>query len=279
MRGLVLALALATAGCSAQPGKDADTAWRPVWTVAGLAEPESAALGPDGRTLYVANVGGEGDAKDGDGFISRLSADGKMIQREWVTGLDAPKGAVVAGNRLYVSDIDRLVEIDIDSGRVTARYPAPGARFLNDVAVAPDGSVLVSDSGTGRILALANGKIVPWSADPLLKSVNGLLPEPGRLVVTTMEGKLLAIDYASRRASVLADGLGEADGVARGEEGAYLVSDWPGRLFRVAPDGTTQVLMDTRKAGIYINDFIRMGDLLVVPNWKPGSLTAYRLPN
>jgi DNA-binding beta-propeller fold protein YncE len=277
MRGPILALFLAVAACSPRPPQPAADAVAPVWTVAGLAQPESVALGPDGRTLYVANVGGEGDAKDGDGFISRVSADGKMIQREWVTGLDAPKGAVVAGNRLYVSDIDRLVEIDIESGRVAARYPAPGARFLNDVAVAPDGAVLVSDSGTGRIFALANGRVAPWSDDPLLKSANGLLPEPGRLVATTMEGKLLAIDYATRQAAVLAEGLGQADGVAHGEGGAYLVSDWPGRLLRVAPDGKAQVLMDSRKQGVYINDFIRAGDLLIAPHWEPGSLSAYRL--
>lgn len=277
MRGAVLALCLLIGACSANPDPKAQNARLPVWTLKGLAEPESVALGPDGRTLFVANVGGEGDAKDGDGFISRVSTGGKMLQRRWVTGLDAPKGAAVAGQRLYVSDIDRIVEIDIPTGRIVARYPVPGATFLNDVAIAPDGAVLVADSGTGRIFALNDGKVGVWSADPLLKSVNGLLPEAGRLVVTTMEGKLLAIDYPARSVKVLAQGLGEADGVAPGDGDTYLVSEWPGRLFRVTPDGRVMVLMDTRAEGTYINDFIRVGDLLIAPNWKPGSLTAYRV--
>ena len=75
------------------------------------------ALGGDGRTLYIANVGGEGEARDGNGYISRATTGGKLHQQKWVTGLDAPKGAIVSGDKLYVSDIDRLVEIDIPAAR------------------------------------------------------------------------------------------------------------------------------------------------------------------
>jgi len=45
----------------------------------------------------------------------------------------------------------------------------------------------------------------------------------------------------------------------------------------VTPQGDTMVLLDSRARGAYINDFIRVGDLLIMPNWKPGSLTAYRI--
>lgn len=276
-RAGVLALLLLACGCGA-PSKDAGQGDRsPVWRVQGLAEPESVALGPDGSTLYVANVGGEGEAKDGNGFISRISTGGRVLQRQWVTGLDAPKGALVVGGRLYVSDIDRLVEIDIAAGRVVARYAVAGATFLNDVAAAPDGTMLASDSGSGRIFALRGGRVFVWADHAELRSVNGLLAEPQRLVVTTMEGKLLAVDYVTKAVTVLATGLGEADGVTQGDGDAYFVSEWPGRLFRVTPDGRSQVLIDGRARGAYINDFIRVGDLLIIPSWKPGELTAYRV--
>jgi len=278
MRGVVLALLFLTAGCGAPAKETAHQETRePVWRLEGLADPESVALAADGRTLYVANVAGEGEVKDGNGFISRVSTGGKMLQRDWVTGLDAPKGAAVAGGKLYVSDIDKLVEIDTVSGKIVARYPAPGATFLNDVGVAPDGTVLVADSGTGRIFALQGGAMVVWSADAQLKSVNGLLPEPDRLLVTTMEGKLLAMDYRTRAVTVRASGLGQADGIARADGDNYLVSEWPGRLYYVRPDGRFSTVMDSRARETYINDFIRVGDLLIVPNWKPGSLTAYRI--
>lgn len=276
-RGWGLALLLLVCGCGAPPKERIEEARLPVWRVHGLSSPESVALGPDGRTLFVANVGGEGEVKDGNGFISRVSTGGKLLQRAWVTGLDAPKGATVTGGKLYVSDIDQLVEIDIAAGRIVARYPAPGATFLNDTAVAPDGTVLIADSGAGRIYALTDGKLAVWSDDPQLKSANGLLAEPQRLMVTTMEGKLLAIDYPARSVRVVATGLGQADGITAADGDNYLVSEWPGRLFRVTPDGHVQMLMDTRRKGAYINDFIRVGDLMIVPSWKPGELSAYRV--
>jgi len=277
MRGVVLALILLTTGCGAPAKEAVQESRQPVWRLDGLSDPESVALAADGRTLYVANVAGEGDVRDGNGFISRISTGGKMLQRQWVTGLDAPKGAVVAGGRLYVSDIDRLVEIDIPTAKIVARYPAAGATFLNDVAVAPGGTVLVADSGTGRIFALKGGAMAVWSAHAELKSANGLLAEPDRLLVTTMEGKLLSLDYRTRAATVLATGLGQADGVARADGDNYLVGEWPGRLFYVSSDGRSRTLLDSRARETYINDFIKVGDLLIVPNWKPGSVTAYRM--
>ena len=45
----------------------------------------------------------------------------------------------------------------------------------------------------------------------------------------------------------------------------------------MTPDGKAQTLIDSRKAETYINDFMRLGDLLIVPHWKPGELVAYRL--
>jgi len=277
VRGFVLALCLVTSACGAAPTESTREARLPVWTIGGLAQPESVAVGRDGRTLYIANVGGEGDVRDGDGYISRATTGGKLVEKRWVTGLDAPKGAVVAGDRLFVSDIDRLVEIDIPAGRIVARYRAPGATFLNDVAVAPDGTVLVTDSGTGRIFAKVDGRMQLWSDAPELKSANGLLAEPGRLLVTTMEGKLLAIDYPSRAVRVLAEGLGQADGVAPGDGDNYFVSEWPGRMFRVTPEGKAMVLIDSRKRGVFINDFVRAGDLVIVPSWEPGKVSAYRI--
>lgn len=276
MRGALLVLtALALSGCHAAPAQAVRL--EPLWTLGGLEDPESVALSADGQTLFVANVAGEGDEADGRGFISRISRDGKMLQKDWVSGLDAPKGGIVAGDRLYVSDITRLVEIDIRRGAVAARYPAPGAKFLNDVAVAPDGTVLVADSGGAKIYALKAGAMTVWAADPLLDSVNGLLPEPDRLVISTMAGKLLAMDWKSHAVSVLAVGIGQGDGVSRLDDGRYLVSEWPGRLFEVGPKGELATLIDSRKAGTYINDFIRVGDELIVPNWKPGQVTAYRI--
>src|SRR5687768_10544586 len=69
----------------------------PLWTLEGLQSPESVHLSADGAFLYVSNIGGEGDVRDGDGFISRASLDGRMLESRWATGMDAPKGMALRG--------------------------------------------------------------------------------------------------------------------------------------------------------------------------------------
>lgn len=247
------------------------------WSTKGFANPESVALSPGGDFLFVSNVAGEGDALDGNGFISRVSLDGAIIEREWAKGLDGPKGLAVAGGRLYVSDVHSLVELDVATGEVLARHEVAGSGFLNDVAIGPGDAVLVSDSAKARINGFRDGRMTVWLEHDLLRSVNGLLVEKDRLIVTTMQGKLLAVDWKTRAITELADGLGNADGVVALDEGAYLVGEWPGRLFHVTRGGTSSVVLDTRDARHYHNDFMRLGDRVIVPNWEPGTLTAYRI--
>jgi glucose/arabinose dehydrogenase len=277
----VLAGLLLLAGCGRPPAPAAES--KPeirldlAWRAEGLANPESAALSADKDFLYVSNVNGEGDAKDGNGFIARVSVDGRMLEREWARGLNAPKGIMLGGDALYVADIDELVVLDAQSGAVRRRVPAAGALFLNDLAFAPDGRVLIADSQNARIYAVASDTAEVWAEDALLDSVNGLYAEPARLIVTTMAGRLLAIDYQTRSIGVLAEGLGDADGIAPLGGGDYLVSEWPGLMHVVAVDGTHRTIMDSRKNDVYLNDFLLAGNMLYQPNWEPGTLTAYRV--
>lgn len=248
-----------------------------VWRAGNLANPESAALSADKSFLYVTNVNGEGDAKDGNGFIARVATDGRVLEREFSRGLDGPKGIMLAGDALYVADIDQLVVVDAESGAIRRRVPAPGARFLNDLAIAPDGQVLIADSDTQRIYSVRNDKIEVWLEHDLLRSVNGLLPESARLVVTTMHGRLLAVDYGTHEITVLAEGLGDADGVAALGDGRYLVSEWPGLIHVVSPDGSHATILDTRAENRLLNDFLLVGDTLYQPHWEPGEISAYRI--
>ena len=248
-----------------------------LWSTTGFSNPESVLPAASGDFYYVSNVAGEGDARDGNGFISRVSPDGTILERDWAQGLDAPKGLALKGDRLFVSDVVALVELDAKTGKRVGRHEAAGSGFLNDAAVAPDGAVLVADSAKARIYALREGVMSTWLEHEQLRAVNGLLPETGRLVVTTMAGKLLAVDWKSHAVTVLAEGLGDGDGVVALGEGEYLVGEWPGRLFHVKADGASTVIMDTREAKRFLNDFILVGDVLLVPNWEPSTLTAYRL--
>lgn len=274
--GLLLVFLAPPAAWSGE-GSGSSVRLAPQWQLAGLDSPESVALSADGSELYVSNVNGEGDALDGNGYISRVSTDGQMLEQHWVTGLNGPKGLVRDGERLYATDINQLVEISLPDGGIERRVAAPGAGFLNDVALLPDGKVVASDSATAKIYVLTSGQADVWLAHELLSSINGLLPEPQRLLVTTMAGRLLAIDYVSREITVLAEGLGDADGITGLRQGRYLVSEWPGLMHVVSADGSKKTIMDSREAGVFLNDFLRVGELLYQPHWQPGSITAYRL--
>lgn len=249
------------------------------WTVTGLASPESVLLSADGGFFYVSNVNGEGEARDGNGFISRISRDGIMLERQWAAGLDAPKGMALKDGKLYVADINHLAVIDAATGKLEGTIAATGAGFLNDVAVLPDGTLIVSDSDGGSVYRLGAQGLSLWLKTPELRSANGLLPAGGKLYITTMQGLLLEADPASKAIRKIADGLGQADGLARLEDGSFLVGEWPGRLFHVTAAGKATVLSDTRARETYLNDFLVTDDLtrrvLVAPQWKPGALTEF----
>lgn len=110
-----------------------------------LKNPESVAFAPKQNVLFVSNVNGKPTLKDQNGFISKVSpSNGSIIELNWVTGLNAPKGIAISNNnsRLYVSDLTDLVEVDIDNGKIIKCFNAPRSAFLNDVVSDDQGKYL-----------------------------------------------------------------------------------------------------------------------------------------
>src|SRR5690606_34663695 len=70
---------------------------------------ESVLYDRESGNIYVANIEGGAAEKDGKGSISIISNDGEITQRDWVTGLNAPKGMGISEGKLYVTDIDEVV--------------------------------------------------------------------------------------------------------------------------------------------------------------------------
>src|SRR5262245_60480531 len=85
-----------------------------VWETPGFIGPESVVYDAARREYYVSNMGTHGSGQTpGDGFISRVGADGKLLELKWVTGFDNPKGLALANGHLFVGDDNDLVEIDV----------------------------------------------------------------------------------------------------------------------------------------------------------------------
>ena len=262
-----------------------------VWVVSGLKAPESVVFDAENEALYVSNIAGEPAAKDGAGFISKLSMDGKIDTAEWVTGLDAPKGMVLSGGTLYVTDIDRLIAIDVAAGEVTGSWMAEGAQFLNDPAVDEQGRVFASDMLANRIYVFEGDSLSVWLEDQELQHPNGLAVEDGQLIVaawgrdiqpdftTRTPGHLLTIDLESKTIASYGSGqpIGNLDGLEPDGQGGWLVTDWiGGALYRVQPDGSFEQLFDLA-AGSADLEYIENESLALVPMMLDGTLVAHRI--
>lgn len=260
------------------------------WVLDGFDAPESVIPTRDGTAYYVSNVGGEGTAQDNNGAISLISTDGRMIDRDWVTGTDAvplhaPKGMTLVENdkglALLVTDIDHVAFILADEGRLAKRLPAPGASFLNDVAKGPGESAFISDSANARIYKLENDAITVWLEDERLGGINGLQMDGGRLLVTTMSaGELLSVDLKTKAITGLAGGMENADGIGLRSDGSYIISSWPGQLWHVRDREAPALLQDTRadEGATLMNDILLVDDgTLITPNWMPGTVRGYRV--
>lgn len=262
-----------------------------VWALDGLSTPESVVLDEEKGELYVSNIAGEPTGKDGNGFLSRVSTDGEMLEAQWVTGFDAPKGLVLDGSTLYVTDIDRLVAVDVASGEISNSWLAEGAQFLNDPAVDGNGRVFVSDMATNAIYVLDGDSLSVWLQDEALKHPNGLKVEDGRLMVaawgeglqpdfsTTVPGHLLAIDLESKEISPVGSGepIGNLDGLEADGAGNWIATDWmAGAVVRIKPDGSAEQLIDLSQGSADL-EYLESEGLAIVPMMMDDKLVAYKI--
>lgn len=115
--------------------------------------PESVAT--DGQYYYVSDIGKALDpaAKDGDGVVWKLGLDGKVKgNKPFITGLNAPKGTVIAGNTLFMTDIDHVRGFDLSSGKPVRDIDlSPGTSFLNDITRKDDTTLLVTATDRNKI--------------------------------------------------------------------------------------------------------------------------------
>lgn len=239
---------------------------------------ESVIYDKDRDVLYVANINGDPSTKDGNGFISKVSLDGKITEAQWVKGIDSPKGMGLVGTKLYVTDIDRVHEIDVTSGKITSTINIEGAQFLNDITTDASGKVYTSDSNTGKVSVIENGKVSTWLEG--VNGPNGLLSEDGSMLVALWQAKTLnTVDLATKEVTVKTDSLENPDGIEAIGGGAYLVSSWNGLVHHISPEWKRTLILDTRADSVSAADieYIQEKNLLLVPTFFNNKVMAYEL--
>lgn len=121
-----------------------------------LASPES--IIREGAFYYVSNVGEklEPSTKDGDGFIMKLDAEGKVVAEQFIDGLDAPKGSAIVDGTLYVADVDKVRAFNLETGEKAGQidFAKSGTMFLNDLAVMGQDKLVVSATDVNRLYTI-----------------------------------------------------------------------------------------------------------------------------
>lgn len=240
--------------------------------------PESVKYDKQRDLIYVANISGKPSEKDGTGFISKLSMDGEIINKKWITGIDAPKGMGVYDSMLYVSNITQLVIINIDKEEIVQKIDIPETAFLNDIDIDQNGNVYISDSGTGKIYKFANGKYKLWINDTILKGTNGLYVEENNLLIGTKNGVFKA-NLQSAELQQFINIKGSIDGLESDGEGNYIISDWRGNVHRIGENIDKKLLFSTVKDTINAADidFIKNQNLLLVPTFFDNRVMMYEV--
>ena len=226
------ALALAAMLCTASPMYGQE----PI-PVGDMSTPESALHDPEADVYLVSNInGGPGD-RDDNGFISRVSPDGQVLDldRRRRPGCDAARPQGQRRTETDVADIDVVRRFDRTSGAPLGAWAVPNAGFLNDVAVGADGTVYVTDTGiaitaqgfaptgTAAIYRFEAGGEARVIAQGDALAPNGIIDTPtprdgpgrwehGRRVAP--DGELTVLDRSSSLAAPLGAPLGACGGSA-----------------------------------------------------------------
>ena len=262
-----------------------------LWETPGFIAPESAVYDAARQELYVSNMGTHGkDAVPGDGFISRVGLDGKILEQKWITGLDNPKGLALSKGRLYAGDDKDLVEIDVAGGKIAARHaPTDGPGSFNDCTVDPQGNVYVCSGRLMTVFRLREGKFEPWVKldRTVTGGINGLRAEKDRLLLggwsikdaagVEQLGHLSTVSYADQSIGRLgSEPICRIDGIEPDGAGGYTVTDWiTGDVIHVSAAGKPTPLMKLAQ-GSADHAYLQEKQQLIVPLMKDGTLRAYR---
>jgi sugar lactone lactonase YvrE len=263
----------------------------------GLQTPESILPDPATDTYLVSNINGGPLDKDDNGFISKLSPDGKVIALKWIDGasadveLNAPKGLGISGGKLFVADIDVIRTFDATTGKPLAEIKVEGASFLNDVTVAPDGTVYVSDTGlrAGAGGLEADKKDAIYKVDPngqlstlikgeALGQPNGLSADATGVWVCTWTGTMYHVTLDGKQETgVHAPGL-QLDGLARTSDGQSIVSSWEkSMVYLESADGQFSPLVSDLKAPADLAYDAKRGQVLV-PLFMDNAIEIQQVP-
>src|SRR3954471_15718573 len=275
---ILAASAILVAGCTRperripKTGDDRDQQGevKRVASIANLRSPESARYDADQDVWFISNIAGFGSDKDGRAYIIRVQAGRldsmSVFAISGVNGvqLDAPKGMAIQGDTLWVADIDVVRGFNRHSGMPvgTIDFKPQKPTMLNDVALAPDGTLRVTDSGilmTDKgVLRPGGDKIFSIGAGHAITVLqSGIQPgEPNGITWDSAGKRWIVVGFKrfnarvdaypadfSKSTQVYSKDGGEFDGVEVLPGGAVVYTSWTDSTLHVVTNGSDRKLV------------------------------------
>ena len=235
-----------------------------------FAQPESAYFYTSGSTdpgvYFISSTNG-----NEMGWVSKLAADGSIIDSRWATNIRNPMGMRVSGKRLWVNNITEIIGINLKDPSDRIVYSIGDAILLNDLATDSSGYAYLSDSMNSRVVRidLATGENSTFIST-LPSSPNGLLvhgdklyiaswgimseqPEERAEWITQTAGDLywVSLKQSENVRHIVAPELGNLDGVEIDQQGNIYVSDWEnGKLYKISSSNKTVIELGQYKQGL-----------------------------
>ncbi|MCK4840838.1 MAG: hypothetical protein KAT04_03020 [Methylococcales bacterium] len=263
----------------------------------GFATPESVEYYAAGDVYLVSNINGDPLKADNNGFISKLSPEGKLLDLKWIDGankrvtLHAPKGVAIKANKLYVTDLNQVQIFQLPSGKQTQSVTIKGSSFLNGITPGEGDFVYVTDSGlkagkegydpsgTDAIYKVwANGKYKLVFKDNTMGRPNGILAVDKKLIVVSFgSGEVFSINASGKKTAMPKPAKGGLDGLLMLDDGRFLISSWgESAIYILNTDNSYSILADKLDAPADLG-FDTKRNRVLVPLFKQNKLVFLSL--
>ncbi len=256
----------------------------------GFVHPESVILSLDKDYYFVSNIGSDENEGTANGFISKVNLNGSIIALKFTDNIRSPKGLCIANNKLYVSALSELLEIDLQSGEVLNSYMNPDIVFLNDVTADEQGNVYVSGMRESKIYKLTDsGELTTWYSNSELEHPNGLLCLSDKILVggwgsmddedlvTDSISYLFELDYATKTLSKVTENrIGKVDGIQKADQD-IIISSWKaGEVSRINKDTNKAQLLLKTETSVGDIMFDESNGIIILPMNFQHKLVAYK---
>ena len=247
----------------------------------GFSHPESVVFDEDRELVYISNIG---EKEPGDGFISKTNLKGEVLELNWITNLNDPKGLLIHEDKLYVTDNTTLVIMNPETGSITSRIEVEGSEFLNDITVDKEGNIYISDTGNSSIYKLEkeSDEISQWLKSDQLEFPNGLLVVDDHIFVAAWGkedgGNLLKVDLNNKEINRISEKpIGNLDGIQLINNEDFYISDWAtGDVYQADHKGKiSKILTSEKSAGDIL--FHQDSGKMVLPMNRQNSVWWYQI--